>query len=183
MTEEIKMIEETTTEEGQPKEILMIEESEVPKGWTLLKDDKISLRKVLLAGLAVAVVSSVWGMLTCGWLFNWVYFLEPTEIWKNINFRDPMFSVVYYGGIFILNFLFAWVFALLYHGIPEEKIGKGIWYGFLVWAVGILPGMFSLYMFTNMAVVVVIYWIANLLIERVIAGMIVASIYKPREIK
>ena len=181
MTEEIK----TTTEEEQSKEVLLTEESKpkVPKGWNLLKDDKISLRKVLLAGLVITVVSSVWGMLTCGWLFNWVYFLEPMEIWKDINFQDPVFNSVFYGGVFVLNFLFAWVFALVYHGIPGEKIGKGIWYGFLVWLIGILPGMFSLYVWTNMAVVVVIYWIANLLIERIIAGIIVASIYKPREIK
>jgi len=161
----------------------MLEEAKVPKGWTLLKDDKISLRKVLLAGLVVAIMSSIWGILTCGWLFNWVYLLEPTIVWKDINFQDPVFLGVCYGGIFILNFLFAWVFALLYHGIPGEKIGKGIWYGFLIWLVGILPGMFSLYLWMNIAEIVIIYWCTNLLIERVIAGIIVALIYKPREIK
>ncbi|MFH1838336.1 MAG: DUF1761 domain-containing protein [Candidatus Kuenenbacteria bacterium] len=185
MTEETKTIEKNITEETQPEEILMIKEPspKMLKALNLLKDDKISLRKVLLAGLVIAVVSSIWGMLTCGWLFNWVYFLEPTEIWKDINFQDSTFNVIFYGGALILNFLFAWVFALIYHGIPGEKVGKGIWYGFLVWLIGILPGMFSIYLWMNIAEVVVIYWLANLLIERIIAGIIVASIYKPREIK
>lgn len=112
-----------------------------------------------------------------------MYSVEPTEVWKSINFQDPIFLSIYYGGIFILNFFFAWVFALFYHGIPGEKIGKGIWYGFSIWLVGVLPGLFTSYILTNIAEIVVIYWIVNLLIERIIAGIIIASIYKPREIK
>ncbi|PKL72558.1 hypothetical protein CVV26_00920 [Candidatus Kuenenbacteria bacterium HGW-Kuenenbacteria-1] len=167
----------------QPKEIAMIEEPKLKK-WSLIeKDKKISLRKVLLAGLVVAIVSSAWGMLTCGWLFNWVYLLEPTQTWRNVNFQDPIFMSIYYVGIFILNFLFTWGFALLYHGIPGEKIEKGIWYGFLIWLVGILPGLFTTYMFINIAEIVIMYWIVNLLIERVIVGIIISLIYKPREIK
>jgi hypothetical protein len=81
-----------------------------------------------------------------------------------------------------LNFLFTWVFALIYHGIPGEKIGKGIWYGFLVWLIGILPGMFSLYLWVNITELVIVYWLVNLLIERIIAGVIITSIYKPRNI-
>lgn len=38
--------------------------------------------KPLVATLAVTVLGAAVGFVSCGMLFNWVYQLEPTNVWK-----------------------------------------------------------------------------------------------------
>ncbi|MGB7002309.1 MAG: hypothetical protein WBE22_09965 [Halobacteriota archaeon] len=55
------------------------------------KSDKIAqdylqkepkLKRILISGVVIWLVGTVFGFLTCGWLFNWVYTLPP-NIWKD----------------------------------------------------------------------------------------------------
>jgi hypothetical protein len=112
-------------------------------------------KKILLAGVIVGILSTIWGGVTCGWLFNWVYKLEPSSIWK-LPEEIP----------FILMSIMGIVFA------------KGLCFGLLVWLVGSLPGNFSLGIFSAINQTVIIYWIIWGLVTSLWQGLIIAAIYK-----
>lgn len=131
--------------------------------------------RIIIAGVAVSVFNAVIGGLTCGWLFSWVYEIEPTNIWKQMD-APP---VMYYVLAVVLNTVLAFVYALLSRGIPGKNklIIKGLVFGLCVWAVGILPGMLSTYMFMTIALTVVIYWTVLGLVVMPLMGLIIAAIY------
>jgi hypothetical protein len=131
--------------------------------------------KILLAALAISLFGAIMGGLTCGWLFNWVYKLEPTNVWKPM---EGVPGVLFHVIGFLLNTVFVIVYTLLRNGIPgKNKIAKGIIYGLCVWAVGMLPGMFTTYYFMTVATGVVVYWTIIGLVELPIKGTIIAAIY------
>jgi hypothetical protein len=115
------------------------------------------------------------GGLTCGWLFKWVYDLEPTNVWKAMEGAP---GVTFYIGALVLNILFVLVYALLAKGIPgKNKLLKGLLYGLCVWVVGVLPGMFATYMFMTVATTVVIYLTISALVFTPLKGLITVAIY------
>jgi len=131
--------------------------------------------RILIAALAVSVFSAIFAGVTCGGLFNWVYKLEPTNVWKAME-GPP--GLVFYTGSFALNLVLVVVYALLNKGIPgKNKFIKGIIFGLCVWAVGTLPGMLSTYSFMTVATGVVIYWTILGLVEVPLKGLIIAFIY------
>jgi hypothetical protein len=135
----------------------------------------MKIGKVLIAAVTVSVFGAIFAGVTCGWLFNWVYKLEPTNVWKPME-GSP--GLLFYIGSFLLNIILAVIYALLRKGIPgKNKLAKGIIFGLCVWAVGMLPGMFSTYYFMTVAIGVVIYWTILGLIEMPIKGLIIAAIY------
>ena len=135
----------------------------------------MKIGKILIAALALSVFGMIFGALTCGWLFNWVYKLEPTNVWKPM--AGPPGLAFQIGGL-LLNMVLAVVYALLRKGIPgKNKLAKGIVFGLCVWAVGMLPGMFSTYFFMTVATGAVIYWTILGLIELPLKGLIIAVIY------
>lgn len=136
----------------------------------------MKIGRILIGGLAITVFNAVFAGLTCGWLFNWVYKLEPVNIWKPM--QGPPGLWFFIAGL-LLNIIFAFVYALLSKGIPGRNWAiKGIVFGLCVWAVGMLPGMFSTYAFMTVATGVVIYWTIIGLVEMPIKGLIIAAIYR-----
>lgn len=130
--------------------------------------------RILIAGVVVTVFSTVIAMLTCGWLFNWVYEIEPTNIWRQMD-APP---VAYFIASVVMNIVLAFVYALLVKGIPgKNKLTKGLVFGLCVWAVGILPGMLATYTFMTIAATVAIYWIISGLVFTPLMGLIIAAIY------
>ena len=135
----------------------------------------MKIGKILIAALVVSLFGAIFAGVTCGWLFNWVYKLEPINAWKPMD-GPPGLS--FYIGSFILNIILAVVYALLKKGIPgRNNFLKGLNFGLCVWAVGMLPGMFSTYSFMTVATGAVIYWTILGLIEMPIKGLIIAAIY------
>ena len=130
--------------------------------------------KVLLSGIVVGVLQGVWGWLTCGWLFNWVYTLEPTTVWKPAE--EMPFVLMNITGI-IFAILLALVYALVCKGLPGKGIVKGLWFGLFVWLVGTLPGTFGLGMFSVIAQGVIVYWIISGLVTNLWQGLVIATIY------
>ncbi len=130
--------------------------------------------RILIAGIAAAVLSAVVGGLTCGWLFRWVYDLEPTNVWKPMECPP---GVETYVGILVLGILLAVVYALLKKGIPSKNVvGKGIVFGLCVWVVGILPGMWATYSFMTVNTTFVIYMTLHGLVMSPIKGIVIAAI-------
>lgn len=131
--------------------------------------------KVLLAALAVSVFHFVFGALTCGWLFSWVYTIEPVNVWRHM---DGPPGIGFNLGIFLLNVIFVIVYVLLKKGIPgKTRSARGLVFGLCVWAVGILPGMFATAYFMTVSSVVVVYWTVMGLIETPVMGLIAALVY------
>ena len=107
------------------------------------------IAKILIAGVAVAVFGVLYGWLTCGWLFRWVYDIEPTNVWQQMEGAPP---VHFYVGMLVLSIILAIVYALLVKGIPGgSRVLKGLVFGLCVWAVGMLPGMWATYLFMTVA--------------------------------
>lgn len=135
-----------------------------------------TLVRIILAGLAVTIFGIVVAMLTCGWLFNWVYTLEPTNVWRPMEGgAPPMWFLV--GG-FALNILMAAMYAMIRKGIPGgNRLVRGLLFGLLVWVVGMLPGMFATFTFMTVATTVVVYWTILDLVLLPIKGLIIAALY------
>jgi hypothetical protein len=135
----------------------------------------MKIGKILIAALAVSLFGAIFSGLTCGWLFNWIYKLEPTNVWKPM---DGPPGLVFYLGSFLLNIILAVVYALLSKGLPgKNKLARGLVFGLCVWAVGILPGMFATYYFMTVATGWVIYMFIIGLVETPIKGLIISAIY------
>lgn len=131
--------------------------------------------RLIISSVANTVLSSIVGAVTCGGVFNWVYKLEPTNVWKPMEGAPGISFMV---GIFVINLIFAFVYALLKKGLPGEKnLVKGLIFGLCVWSVGILPGMFFTYYFMTVAATVLVYWLVSDLIMLPVKGIIVAVIY------
>nr|VFK52516.1 MAG: hypothetical protein BECKTUN1418F_GA0071002_100915 [Candidatus Kentron sp. TUN]VFK52836.1 MAG: hypothetical protein BECKTUN1418E_GA0071001_101015 [Candidatus Kentron sp. TUN] len=41
----------------------------------------MNYKKLTIATVIIFVLAQMWGFLTCGWLFSWVYEIEPTSVW------------------------------------------------------------------------------------------------------
>jgi len=135
----------------------------------------MKIGKILIAAAAVTIFNAIVGMATCGGVFNWVYKLEPTNVWRPMN-GGP--GATFMIGSFILSTILSFVYALIQKGIPGgNKLAKGIIFGLCVWAVGMLPGMFATYAFMTVSTTVVVYWTIVGLIKTPLEGMIIAAIY------
>ena len=130
--------------------------------------------KILIASICLTVFDSIIGMVCCGYFFNWVYKLEPVNVWKPM---DSSPSPLFFLGSFILTVLFVIIYVILQKGIPgKNKFIKGAIYGCIVTALGILPGMLATYFFMTVNTTVVIYWTIMAVIDNPIKGIITALI-------
>jgi len=132
-------------------------------------------KKIIIAGVAISILDSIVGAVMCGGIFNWVYKLEPTNVWKPMGDAP---GLTYFIGLLLLNFIFTAVYASLKEGIfGKDKFIKGLVFGLYVWLVGMLPGMFATYMFMTVAPTVIIYWTILALIQTPLKGLLTSSIY------
>ncbi len=138
----------------------------------------MKINRILIAGVIIWIVGTVFGILTCGWIFNWVYQLPP-NIWKDTASMMSTGNMVGANIVGIVGaIIFAAMYALLFNGIPREGVKKGVTYGFIVWLIGALPGIASMAFYMTIATTVVVYWIIQALVLNLINGAIVGVIYK-----
>ena len=135
----------------------------------------MKILKIIIAALIITAVDAVVGAVTCGNLFNWVYKLEPANIWKSMDVPP---GVCFFVASALLNVVFVLVYAILYKGIPgKSKWVKGLVYGVCVWAIGMLPGMLMTHTFMTVATEVIIYWTVLGLVQNPLRGLIASVIY------
>ena len=138
---------------------------------------RMSWGRWLIAGLVVAIFNAIYGFVTCGWLFNWVYELPPTEIWRNMENITGIFWVLVNLGNFVVALIYTFIYAQVGACIAGSKGRKGTLFGLALWFVALLPGMFYTYAFMSIASGVVIYWLIQGLVQLVINGLLIAWIY------
>lgn len=148
---------------------------------TIVSMQKINYKKWLLSGVLAHIVGFVVSSLTCGWLFNWVYFVPPTEAWKPMTAPDANWLLWMNLGGLVFSLLLALVYALLYQGIPGKKgLEKGFVFGVLIFFVSVLPGGFYYLMLMNVSSVFVIYFILQGLALSIIRGLVLGVVYKTK---
>ncbi len=136
----------------------------------------MNMKKVLGAGVAATIFSIVFGAVTCGGVFSWVYKLEPTNVWKPMSETGP--GIEYMLGMLVLTIVWAYIYALIKKSIPgKNKFVKGLFFGLGVWVVGMMPGMLATYTFMTVAPMVIVYWLIVSLVQYPLQGLIVAAIY------
>lgn len=135
----------------------------------------MKVKKLIITTVVLAVLNSIWGWLTCGWLFNWVYQLEPMNVW--VNPEDMSMAMMSFFTL-LGAFLFVLVYALINKGISGKTVlTKGMMYGLVAWLVGSLCGIASMSVYTVIADAVIIYWIINSLVTCLWNGVLVTALY------
>jgi len=145
---------------------------------------KISLWRVLASGVLFAIVAqvlhTVCAFLAMSFYTNPDYFSVWSKIMMPAAGPPPAYFYVYsllfglLGGI-----LFALVYTVIKGGIPVKAIAKkGLFYGFLVFLVGGVPGYLALILLVNLPFALIIIWAAETLVINLLGGMIAAWLNK-----
>lgn len=136
-------------------------------------------KRIALAGIINWILGTIYTMLTCGWLFNWIYTIEPI-IWKTPE--EIMLASNYAGSSavgLLASILLVLGYSIFYKSIPGKGVKKGLWYGFLIWLIGgSIAGIATMPFYMTIAWEVVIYWLLSGLILKLIEGAIIGLIYK-----
>ena len=140
----------------------------------------MNIKKLIITTLAIWIVSAAYTMLTCGWLFSWVYELPPM-IWKTPTEIMASANMIgsYLAGV-LVSFLFVFIFAFLYKKLPNKGVKRGLLYGFLVWLVGPASGVIAMPFYMTIATIVVAYWVLSMLVKYLLLGAIVGVLYKTK---
>lgn len=144
----------------------------------LFNQTTMNKKQMLLAAVLIWIVGTIFSWLTCGWLFNWIYTIEPI-IWQPVEVIMSTGSFVGSSLLGLLtSILFVLVYAVFYKGIPGKGVKKGMAFGFFIWLVSGLSGMITMPFYMTIATTVVAYWIISALVMSLIKGAIVGAIYK-----
>jgi hypothetical protein len=136
----------------------------------------MNIKRIILAAVGVWLASTAFRLLTCGWLFNWIYQIQPI-IWQDpANMAAPLNLILNYALGLVIAFIFVFIFAQFAKVLPAKGVRKGINYGLLVWLLGAFSGMVTMPFYMDISPVVVLYWLIQALIISVINGAIVGAI-------
>ena len=139
----------------------------------------MKVSKIIVAGILVTVFNAILGGLTCGYMFSWIYRVPPVCAWKPMT-GPPGMS--FYIGSLLVSILLAAVYAVINKGIPGKSlVAKGLNYGFYVWAVGLLPGMFFTNAFMQVSCAIVIYMTVMGLLRLAVNGLIISLVLRTSE--
>ena len=137
----------------------------------------MNLKRLLLVGVVVTIFNAIYGFVTCGWLFNWVYQLPPVACWRDMENVTPLYWALVYLGNFIIVMIYTTAYAKVGGCFAGGKAQRGAVFGFALWFVAMLPGMFYTYAFMNVAAGVILYWLFQGLIQLIVIGLLIAWIY------
>lgn len=144
----------------------------------------LNYKRILLAGLAIFFISFLIGGGSY-FLFGKVFQLEPTNIWKWTPAQGFNMSAAWWIILFVLNIvlavIFAFVFALIEKGLPGKGVQKGLGFGIIVWIVGPIPALVTMYLMMNIATGALAYFILQSLFEWLVYGSVISIIYKEKE--
>ncbi len=137
--------------------------------------------RLFLSALVVALFSFFFGWLTCGWLFTWVYSFPPAGIIRDMANASSAFWVVLNLGNFVTGIIYTFIYSKIGYVIGGGALRKGLMYGVLIWFVSLIPGMFYMYMTTNIGWQLSVYWLVRGMVELLVIGCLIAWIYPLEE--
>jgi len=110
-------------------------------------------------------------------IINEVFMKSANESLKSL-WRPDMMSkvwVMYVLGV-ILAFLFTYIFI---KGREGKGIAEGVRFGLIIWLFTIVPMNLSMWVMLPIPFIIVVRWTLFGLLEMLIAGILVAVIYRP----
>ena len=141
----------------------------------------MNYKKIFFLGILLWLVTALFMWLSCGWLFEWIYKVSPTKLWESHKVIMKLPNVIGRNFFCLLHsWIFVFVYALLYKGVPVNGYKKGIVFGSLVWLLSSFTGFAMLGFIMKIAKGVIIYWILQSLILNWIKGFIVGIWYHPK---
>lgn len=139
----------------------------------------MNIRKIVFTGIAVGIASNIYGLITCRWLFKWVYFIDLPNIWKASMLSGNISWLISMGTMrMLISIITTLGYAILYKGLPFKSVKKGIAYGLLIWLLGLLPSRILLYLSMNISASIIIYWILDELVSYMLLGAVIGICYK-----
>lgn len=145
----------------------------------------LNIKKILFAGLTIFFISFLIGGGSY-FLFGKVFQLEPTSIWKWTPAQGFNMPIQWWIILFVLNIvlavIFTFVYALIKKGLPGKGIQKGLSFGLIVWIVGPIPALVTMYLIMNIANGALVYFTIQSLFEWMVYGLVISIIYKEKEI-
>jgi len=138
----------------------------------------MNAKRLVLAGVVAAVLFLVLDMVfgvTGGWI---VAQISGRPIRQPAGIEAKMAL----GLVFELinGFLLVAIYAVIHPCLPGRGWAKGISYGLLVWALRVVMWAFSTYMMTDMSPLLIVVTVVTGLIEVLVLGVVIATIYRDR---
>lgn len=128
----------------------------------------------LLAGIAMVLVDSIIWTATQGYLMP--LYESSAALWKPMDSGSWMVQMV---ALDIADgLIFGLVYSVIYAGIPQSGMRKGICYGFLVWLVGLVPGMAVSYLMMTVPGMIIVSWLLGGLVDLLAMGAVLAVAYE-----
>ena len=135
-------------------------------------------KKAITAWVVSGIASILYALLTCRWLFKWVYAIDPSSFYRAGMISGQIGWLLLAGLVLVILAAVAVAgYAVLYNRIPKQGIMKGLAYGFFIWLITFAT-LIRVYVSINMTTAIVTYWMASSLINTLLIGAIIGAIYK-----
>ncbi|MBU1131386.1 hypothetical protein KJ840_04595 [Patescibacteria group bacterium] len=133
--------------------------------------------RIFQAGILIGIILLVLNSIE-GWLFSGLYANSDPALWQKMS-GNWWLQILIFN--LVVGLILALVYSVMYKGIPDKGLGKGIQYGFWIWLVGTVPGLLITMLTMTVPAELVVVWIITGLINLLIAGMILSSLIKIKE--
>jgi hypothetical protein len=142
----------------------------------------VNLKPVIFSGIAFAVISQV--IHTIGALLSMSYYFDPNyfAVWSKLMMPaagppPPEFFIASVSFSFVVGAIFAYIYGLIKKSIAgKTAIEKGLKFGLILFLLGTLPGMISLYLLINLPLALIVMWTIEGLVVSLLAGIAIARI-------
>lgn len=143
----------------------------------------LDIKKIIIAGVDIFFISFLIGGGSY-FLFGRIFELEPTNIWKWTPAQGFNMPASWWIILFVLNIVlaitFAFVYALIEKELPGNGIRKGLSFGIIVWMVGPIPALVTMYLMMNIANGALLYFTLQSLFEWLVYGSVISLVYKEK---
>jgi hypothetical protein len=128
----------------------------------------------VLAGIAVGVISEIFGWLIYGCIFH-DYCALSEHIWRPMD--DPCWKIGMPLTDILNGLMIALGYAIFYKGIPGEGLRKGLNYGVVVWLISRFAGEIFFYVMIPIhRILIFAGWLHGIL-TLCLGGIVIAAIY------
>ncbi|MFA6304950.1 MAG: hypothetical protein WCV73_00480 [Patescibacteria group bacterium] len=133
--------------------------------------------KIFQIGILVGVLLFVLSSLE-GWLSGSLYAASDPALWKDMAGNWWLYNLVFN---LIVGLILTLVFGVFYAGLPDTGAVRGLQYGFWIWIVGVVPGLLLTLLTMAVPEELVVSWLIGGLFNYLLAGLIIGSMYQPKE--
>lgn len=134
--------------------------------------------KIFQIGILVGVILFVFNSLE-GWLSGGLYIASDPNLWKDMSGNWWVYNLVFN---LIVGLLLALVYGIFCASLPEKGALRGLQYGFWIWLIGVVPGLLLTLLTLAVPEELVVIWLISGLFNYLIVGLLIGSMYQPKEI-